>query len=74
MEKKVHLNFYFKSFEQCIFFRFRSSVGTDRIVESHNTRSTAIYAVSSRSTAQLVPFDLPPWGWVGEVTCMSIDL
>ena len=64
----------FKSFEQCIFFRFRSSVGTDRIdsVESRNARSTAIYAVSSRSTAQVVPFDLPPWGWVGEVT--SIDL
>ena len=64
----------FKSFEQCIFFRFRSSVGTDRIdsVEGRNTRSTPIYAVSSRSTAQVVPFDLPPWGWVGKVT--SIDL
>ena len=69
--KIVHCSF--KSFEQCIFFRVRSSVGTDRIdsVESRNTRSTAIYAVSSRSTAQVVPFDLPPWGWVGEVSSIE---
>ena len=32
-------------------------------VESRNPRSTAKYAVTSRSTAQVVPFDLPPCCW-----------
>ena len=30
-------------------------------VGSRNTRSTTKYAVTSRSTTQVVPFDLPPW-------------
>ena len=29
-------------------------------VGNRNTRSTTIYAVTSRSTTQVVPFDLPP--------------
>ena len=49
-----------------ICIRFPGTVGSKPYrqpyysVESRNTRSTTIYAVTSRSTTQVVPFDLPP--------------